>query len=489
MKRSALYAALGTLSLLAASCSGESGNADSNVGGGAAVSGGNSGAPDASGGSMNGSSGATIVGGSSNAGGAGNATVSGGSNGSGGMPANTTTAAGSPTGGAAASSGGASASGGAKGGAGTAGSGKGGASGTAGSGKGGVSGTAGAGQGGASGTAGAGQGGVSGTAGAGQGGASGTAGAGKGGASGTAGAGKGGSTGAGGLVGTGGVATGGTGTGGVSGVGGATATTTTPGSRPSAGCGKATTLKSGPASITAADKTREYILALPSNYDPSHAYKLVFAWHPWTGSAQQIERGGYYGLQRESNDQAIFVAGEGLNFTQGSQSGLGWGNADGEDVAFYHAMLDLFRSELCIDEDRIFSTGFSFGAMFSLPLGCTADSMLRAIVPMAGNTFTSGGCENGTRPVAVMALIGLQDSLLDGHRQAVSTYARRDECTTTTETMDPSWCDGLGSSNLPCTCVEYQGCRSGYPVISCEYTAGHVQAPNPGAIWDFIAQF
>jgi poly(3-hydroxybutyrate) depolymerase len=278
----------------------------------------------------------------------------------------------------------------------------------------------------------------------------------------------------------------------MAGVGGTSAIAGAPTSTPSVGCGKAAALKSGRASIevpNVADKTREYILALPTNYDPNHAYKLIFAWHPWMGSAQMIASGGYYGLQKEANNEAIFVAAEGLNFTQGSQSGLGWGNSNGEDVAFYHAMLDLLRKELCIDEDRIFSTGFSFGAMFSFTLACTAESMTRAIVPMAGNTFTSGGCENGTRSVAVMAFIGLQDSLLDGHRQAVSTYAKRDGCTTTTETMNPSWCDGLSSTNLPCTCVNYQGCKDGYPVVSCEYTAGHQQAPNPGPIWDFIAQF
>jgi poly(3-hydroxybutyrate) depolymerase len=272
----------------------------------------------------------------------------------------------------------------------------------------------------------------------------------------------------------------------------ATGGASSPSGTRSAGCNKTTTLKSGRASITVpnvADTAREYILTLPTNYDPSHAYRLVFAWHPWTGTAQMIQSGGYYGLQKEANNEAIFVAGDGLVFTQGSQSGPGWGNKDGEDVAFYHTMLDLFRSELCIDEDRIFSVGFSFGAMFSFTLGCTADSMLRAIVPMAGNTFTSGGCASGSRSVAVMAFIGLQDSLLDGHRQAVSSYATRDGCTTTTQTITPSWCDGLNSSNLPCTCVNYQGCKDGYPVVSCEYTAGHQQAPNPGPIWDFIAQF
>jgi polyhydroxybutyrate depolymerase len=280
-----------------------------------------------------------------------------------------------------------------------------------------------------------------------------------------------------------------TGAGGATGIGGAVGLdggNSDSGTAPSAGCGKATTLTSARASIDVNGKTREYILALPSNYDQNHPYKLIFGWHPWGGSAQMVASGGYFGLKNQSNNQAIFVAGEGQDY---QNNGLGWGNANGEDVAFYHAMLDRFRSELCIDENRIFATGFSFGAMFSFTLGCTSDSMLRAIMPMAGNTTTSGGCAAGTRSVAVMSFIGVDDTLLSGHRQAVKTYASRDGCSTTTEPMSPSWCDGLAQNYLPCTCVSYQGCSEGYPVVECEYKAGHQQAPNPGPIWDFLAQF
>ena len=254
---------------------------------------------------------------------------------------------------------------------------------------------------------------------------------------------------------------------------------------PSAGCGKTTTLTSARASITVGSKTREYILALPANYDQNHPYKLIFGWHPWGGSAQQVASGGYFGLKNQSGNEAIFVAGEGQDY---QDRGLGWGNVGGEDFDFAQAMLERFRSELCIDENRIFSTGFSFGAMFSFSLGCQADSMMRAIMPMAGNTTTSGGCASGG-PVAVMSFIGVDDSLLSGHRQAVQTYAKRNGCTTTTEPAQPTWCDGLAQNYQPCTCVSYQGCQAGYPVVECEYKAGHQAAPNPGPIWNFLAQF
>lgn len=126
--------------------------------------------------------------------------------------------------------------------------------------------------------------------------------------------------------------------------------------------------------------------------------------------------------------------------------------------------------------------------MWSFNLACTADSMTRAIVPMAGSVF--GGCGNGTRPVATLAFVGTDDSLLSGHRQGVQAFVERNGCATDPVEMSTSWCDGLSSNNQPCSCVEYQNCLDGYPVVSCEYEAGHTFAPNSGdTIWDFFSQF
>ncbi len=272
------------------------------------------------------------------------------------------------------------------------------------------------------------------------------------------------------------------GTGGGDGTGGAAGTY-----GPSPGCGTATQLTSGRASIDVDGKTREYILALPADYDPNQPYRLIFGWHPWGGSAQQTASMGYFGLESPSGGQAILVAPEGQDY---QDNGLGWGNENGEDIAFLHAMLDRLGAELCIDRDRIFSTGFSFGAMFSFTLACTEASMMRAIAPQAGNTFASGGCENGTRPVATMAFIGTDDTLLDGHRQAVQVFVERNGCSSQTSPVQPSWCDGLASDYLPCTCVEYQDCDAGYPVIECEYAGGHMFAPSSGeTLWNFFSQF
>ncbi len=293
--------------------------------------------------------------------------------------------------------------------------------------------------------------------------------------------GNGGTTGLAGTTGTGGGSTAGT-----TGTGGTGAMP----AMPSAGCGKPAGLTAGRASIDVNGEMREYILYLPTNYDMNKPYRLIFGWHPWGGSAMQTQQMQYFGLQSPSAGQAILVAPEGQDFTNGSMSGLGWGNAGGKDVAFAHAMMDRFGAQLCVDQNRIFSTGFSFGAMFSFTLACTADSQQRAIAPMAGNTMTSGGCAAGNRSVAVMSFIGTDDSLLSGHRAAVQTFVTRDGCSTTKTPVTPSWCDGVASQYQPCMCVQYENCKAGYPVVECEYKAGHQFAPSSGTtLWNFFSQF
>jgi polyhydroxybutyrate depolymerase len=256
----------------------------------------------------------------------------------------------------------------------------------------------------------------------------------------------------------------------------------------SGGCGKAAALMSGKASIDVGGVMREYILAVPANYDQNKAYKLIFGWHPWGGSAQQVASGRYYSLESEAKGEAIFVAAEGLEF---GGNGLGWGNTDGQDLDFLSAMLERFRAGLCIDENRIFSVGFSFGGMMSFAAGCSPMAMMRAIAPMAGNIMVAG-CEDGTRPVAVMGFHGTHDGVVDisGGQAGRDVFIERNGCTTETMPAQPSWCDGLADNFLPCSCVAYQGCAAGYPVTWCEYNADHMPAPSSGkTLWSFFSQF
>jgi poly(3-hydroxybutyrate) depolymerase len=238
----------------------------------------------------------------------------------------------------------------------------------------------------------------------------------------------------------------------------------------SLGCGSENAPTSGRYTIDVGGSLREYILDVPSDYDPNKPYKLVFAWHFRGGNAQGIADGGYYGLKTLANQSAIFVAAEGID--------AGWANPGDRDIAFTRAMVERFKNTLCVDGGRIFSVGWSYGGMFSFALGCGMADVFRAIAPMSGSLWS--GCADGTDPIAAWIAHGTYDDVvgIDAGRQARDVVLARNHCSQDTVATDPT------------PCVAYQGCDAGYPVVWCEWGGGH-GTPDfaPAAIWDFFSQF
>jgi poly(3-hydroxybutyrate) depolymerase len=241
----------------------------------------------------------------------------------------------------------------------------------------------------------------------------------------------------------------------------------------SEGCGKTSFPPSARNMIDIMGTQREYIVKLPANYDANKPYKLVFAWHYLGGNAQGIATGfggGYYGLESLSAGSTIFVAPEGID--------AAWPNTGGRDINFAKAMVAWMRSNYCIDNKRIFSVGFSYGAIMSNTVGCQMGDVFRAIAPMSGSGPLGTGCKG---PVAAWMAHGTADTTVafSGGQRSRDHWIMANGCTTQTMPTDPS------------PCVSYQGCMPGYPVVWCENAgAGHTQPSYGGsAIWKFFSQF
>ncbi|MBN1606573.1 MAG: prolyl oligopeptidase family serine peptidase, partial [Polyangiaceae bacterium] len=220
---------------------------------------------------------------------------------------------------------------------------------------------------------------------------------------------------------------------------------------------------------------RTYHLQLPPGYISSKPYPVIFQFHPWGGTADQALT--MYQLNSKIPD-AIYVTPQGL--VASGSSAAGWANTDGEDIDFVRAMLDVVRLSYCVDNARIFATGFSYGGMMSFAIGCEMSDVFRAIAPMSGALYSDFNCTGTGPPIALWGSHGLSDDVvpLEDGQAALQKILQRNHCGTATTSVDPS------------PCVKYLGCDAGYDVTWCEWDAEHaIPSFGSSAIADFFLQF
>ena len=267
--------------------------------------------------------------------------------------------------------------------------------------------------------------------------------------------------------------------------------------------------------ITSGGMSREYIIDIPADYDPTNPYRLIFSWHQAYGSDTGNANGqhpandgpnfdaknyAYFGLHREAtaaNDPAIFIAPEGIgNFP--------WDY--NRDVVLFDDLLALVDANLCIDESRVFTTGFSFGAMMSYALTLGRPSKLRGAVTMAAANYNFTQPTNAHVPIAYMGTTGMSDGTCPwgndtmGGKACVLQHAKDNGCTIPAGNNIPT--ATAGSKKY--VCYDFEGCMAGYPVKVCTFDGAHtpssvddgtstgddgLKAFIPPLAWKFIAQF
>lgn len=244
------------------------------------------------------------------------------------------------------------------------------------------------------------------------------------------------------------------------------------GGAPSSGCGNA----AAPTgvmneSIDVGGTSRTYVLSVPVGYDPNTPLALVFAWHGLGGSGSLARL--YFGVEQGAAGGAIFVYADGLVVPQG---GTGWDlDVNGDDVLLFDALLAHIEQTYCVDANRVFSTGHSFGGYFSNTLGCARADVLRAIAPVAGGGPFALSC---TGPLSAWLAHGQNDPTVDITQGEASRdhWLGEDGCSTSTSPVDPPPCEA------------YAGCQNGTAVTWCAHTGGH-EWPDfaAGGIWGFFA--
>lgn len=261
---------------------------------------------------------------------------------------------------------------------------------------------------------------------------------------------------------------------------------------PSCGCGKPLEKinKSGTYNITSAGRNRSFIIDIPQNYDKDKPYRLIFGMHCMGSSAQGTVGENYYNLKSQAEKagiQCIFVA------PQGNSNGT-WGEE--YEHTFVVDMLTLFKENLCIDTSRIFSCGFSFGAMFTYSLSLSFQNDLRAVATYAPANYNIWLPTNKKLPIAYLQISGTGDNTCPwvnneeakrGGKFCVLSHAEDNGCTI--------------PGNIPTgggqrATTEFEGCKDGYPVRVIVHSGGHdwqmVEQGTkyaPIETWDFFMRF
>lgn len=224
----------------------------------------------------------------------------------------------------------------------------------------------------------------------------------------------------------------------------------------SVGCGKpaqASPAAGDKKTVDVAGTKRGFVQYVPKGYDPERAYPLVLVFHGIGANGTAMSQ--FVKMQEYSAGNAIVVFPDALN---GS-----WDVSGDRDLAFFDALTKGVEDGLCVNPQRVFALGFSYGAYMTNHLGCKRSSAIRAIVPADGGF---PGSASGCGKTAALVYHRREDD----DEAVANGIAARDKwlgingCAKTSKPVTEWGFSGMG-------CVAYDGCPAATPVLWCEDTA------------------
>jgi len=213
--------------------------------------------------------------------------------------------------------------------------------------------------------------------------------------------------------------------------------------------------------IVSGQRPRTYRLFVPPGYDGRQRLPLVLDLHGSGGNAAGQARNS--GLETLSASERFLVA---TLEAEGGRWNVPVQQNRPDDVLYVGDVIAHAGSRVCVDNTRVYATGFSGGGRMSSLLGCAMGSRLAAIAPVAGLRFPTP-CNGPAVPV--LTFHGLADSQnpYDGHAagrgaeweesvpDAMAGWARRNSCKGNVILDDPPG---------PLSTMRYDGCANGAEV-------------------------
>lgn len=237
---------------------------------------------------------------------------------------------------------------------------------------------------------------------------------------------------------------------------------------------------------------RTYRVYLPSNFENTRYVPLVLNFHGLGGFAEVQE--GVSGLIPVAEREGfILVSPQGMGATPSWNFGAGQGLFPGgpDDFGFVAGLLNALADQLCIDQSRVYATGFSNGAFFVSALACQLPGRFAAVAPVAGVDSPAAGCP---AVIPLIAFHGTEDPVVpfepgsiygllryDGARASVAGWSELGGCDAaaypspigTNSSLESYDCDG----DVQVALVVVDGLQHAWP----DFAAGE--------IWEFFDRY
>lgn len=166
-------------------------------------------------------------------------------------------------------------------------------------------------------------------------------------------------------------------------------------------------------SIEHNQRQRQYIIHIPTNYNPSQAHDLVFVLHGGTGSAIfMMNYTGFNSLSNLENFIVVYPQGIFTGTNLGGTAGHHW--ADGrtttapdtqgvDDVGFISHLIDTISNQYNINPNNVFAAGISNGGYMTQRLACQLSDKISAVATVAA-TFPDSLLQycNNPQPTSIL---------------------------------------------------------------------------------------
>ncbi len=201
--------------------------------------------------------------------------------------------------------------------------------------------------------------------------------------------------------------------------------------------------KDGSQKIKTGEGERSYLLSLPQGYDGVRPVGLILNMHGSGSNKEQQVLLTDLPKKAAARGYAV-VSPDGTGRPQGFNMFGRQGSPD--DYAFLDSLIAKLSNELCIDADRVYSTGISNGSAMSMFVACHEPYRFAAVALVAATV--PGNCPDSVRP-SVLAFHGTGDRIVPYVGGTVNASAADGVAAPGAESTMAAWAKRYGCDSSP----------------------------------------